>query len=202
MTDGRRARSERTRGRLVEAALEIIVREGAEAVTQRKVAAAAGTSLASTTYHFRTADDLIVAAFQESARRTREQFEAMADAVLTGKIDLLDAAMEFAARAPYDVDLPSDAIPQLVAAAAHNERLRTICDDFFAAQSAVFAPLTTPPEAAPTVVRSLTGLLLHELARGTKRPTRQLREDVARLFDAFGIVARVGELTRSLPREE
>jgi len=202
MTDGRRARSERTRSRLVEAALEIIVREGAAAVTQRKVAAAAGTSLASTTYHFRTAEDLVVAAFAESARRTREQFEATAAAVLTGKMDLLDAAMDFAARAPYDADLPSDAIPQLVAGAAHNERLRAISDEFFAAQAALFAPLTTPPEAAPTVVRAITGLLMHELARGTTRPTPQLRDDVERLFAAFGIVDRIAELTRSLPGAE
>jgi len=200
--DGRRARSERTRARLVEAALEIIVREGATAVTQRKVAAAAGTSLASTTYHFRTADDLVVAAFEESARRTGEQFEAMAALVLAGQMDLIDAAMEFAARAPYDVDVPSDAIPQLVSGAAHNERLREICDRFYAGMAATFAPVTTPPEAAPTVARSITGLLLHELARGTERPTPQLRDDVTRLFAAFGIVDRIAELTRSLPREE
>jgi len=200
--DGRRARSERTRGRLVEAALEIIVREGAAAVTQRKVAAAAGTSLASTTYHFRTADDLVVAAFAESARRTAEQFTAMAIAILTGEKDLIDGATEFVARAPYDPDLPSDAIPQLVAGAAHNERLRAICDDFYTGMAATFAPLTTPPEAAPTVARSITGLLMHELARGTKRPTPQLRDDVVQLFAAFGITQRVAELTRSLPGEE
>ena len=202
MTDGRRARSEQTRSRLLDAAVEIIVREGAAAVTQRKVATAAGTSLASTTYHFRTAEDLVVAAFEESARRTAEQLNAMAIAVLTGEKDLIDGAMEFVARAPYDPDLPSDAIPQLVAGAAHNERLRAICDDFYAGMAATFAPLTTPPEAAPTVARAITGLLMHELARGTKRPTPQLRDDVSRLFTAFGIVDRVAELTRSLPRED
>lgn len=202
MVDGRRARSDRTRGLLIEAALEIIVREGADAVTQRKVAAAAGTSLASTTYHFRTADDLIVAAFAESARRTAEQFTAMAISVLTGEKDLIDGAMEFVARAPYDPDLPSDAIPQLVAGAAHNERLRAISDEFHAGMAALFAPLTTPPEAAPTVARAITGLLMHELARGTKRPTPQMRDDVAHMLAAFGITQRVAELTGSLPRKD
>lgn len=38
--------------------------------------------------------------------------------------------------------------------------------------------------------------------RGTKRPTPELRDDVARLFAAFGIDSRVTELTRSLNREE
>ncbi|NNG38416.1 TetR family transcriptional regulator [Flexivirga sp. ID2601S] len=196
MIDGRRARSARTRAALIDAALELIVREGAGSVTQRKVAAAAGTSLASTTYHFRTAEDLVIAAFEESARRTSDQLETMAENVVSGRSDLIDAAMAFAARAPYGVDFPSDAIPQLVAAAAHNPRLRAVSESYFAGMAQLFAPWTTPPDAGSTVAHALTGLLLHELERGEHRPTAAFRTDVTRLFDAFGITERVADAAR------
>ena len=59
--------------KLVDAALQIIGEKGADRLTQREVAAAAGLSLAATTYFFRTKADLVAAAFHELHRQVSAQ---------------------------------------------------------------------------------------------------------------------------------
>lgn len=59
--------------KLVEAALHVIAEKGAARLTQREVAAAAGLSLAATTYFFRTKADLVAAAFNELHRQVSAQ---------------------------------------------------------------------------------------------------------------------------------
>lgn len=61
---GRAAQREQTRRRMLQAVLDIIVRDGMRAVRQRAVADLAGVSLGTTTYHFKTVEALIVSAFQ------------------------------------------------------------------------------------------------------------------------------------------
>ncbi|WP_170287412.1 TetR/AcrR family transcriptional regulator [Halioglobus maricola] len=52
-----------TRGKILHAALDIIVEEGIRSVRNRAVAKRAGVSLGSTTYHFSSIEELIVSAF-------------------------------------------------------------------------------------------------------------------------------------------
>jgi TetR/AcrR family transcriptional regulator, regulator of biofilm formation and stress response len=60
--DGRRARGEQTRRRLIESALTVLARDGLSGFTHRAVANEAGLALASATYHFTGIDDLAVSA--------------------------------------------------------------------------------------------------------------------------------------------
>jgi TetR/AcrR family transcriptional regulator, regulator of biofilm formation and stress response len=60
--DGRRARGEARRRRLVDAALAVVARDGVAGLTHRAVAEEAGVPLASASYHFDGIDDLIVTA--------------------------------------------------------------------------------------------------------------------------------------------
>lgn len=172
---------------LLDAAVEIICTEGVAAVTQRAVAARAGTSLASTTYHFPKADDLLVAAFEQTSSRTLDDIRLLGAEVTAGRTSLRDAAMELVGRAPYGTRLPADGVIQLTLSAAHNPRLRPIADAFVDRFSATLAPLVGGPAEARTLVRALSGLILHEMARGAAEPTETMRHDVARLFHAFGI---------------
>lgn len=55
--------------KLLDAALKIIAEKGADRLTQREVASAAGLSLAATTYFFRTKAELVSAAFHELHRQ-------------------------------------------------------------------------------------------------------------------------------------
>lgn len=61
------------RARIARAAIEVVADRGIEGLTHRAVAAAAGVPLGSTTYHFRTLDDLLEAALQLAAHDNVEQ---------------------------------------------------------------------------------------------------------------------------------
>jgi DNA-binding transcriptional regulator YbjK len=64
----RQPRGESRRRAILEAALRIVGREGAGAVTHRAVAAEAGVPLAATTYYFESRDDLLAEALELAAR--------------------------------------------------------------------------------------------------------------------------------------
>lgn len=70
--------------KLLDAALRIIADKGAERLTQREVAAAAGLSLAATTYFFHTKAELVTAAFHELHRQVSAQALATAGNSLVG----------------------------------------------------------------------------------------------------------------------
>jgi AcrR family transcriptional regulator len=75
--------------RLIDAALRVIADKGAERLTLREVAAAAGLSLAATTYFFQSKAGLVSAAFHELHRQVREQ--ALAEADNAGRTTLRSA---------------------------------------------------------------------------------------------------------------
>ena len=191
MDDGRHARGARTRDALVEAAIELIVTDGVAAATQRAVARRAGLSLAAVTYHFRSADDLLVAAFEESGRRTVADLRRLAEEVVEGRTGLVDAALALAGRRPYGDTLPADGFIELCVAAVRQPRLREPAEGTVDAMAEVFAPLTESAAAAHTLARALTGLILHELMRGQAQPTVALRADLEQIFDAFGVTEAV-----------
>lgn len=60
----------RGKRQIIDAAMRIIGRDGADRLTHRKVAAEAGLSLASTTYFYATKEDLVADAFYEIQRRS------------------------------------------------------------------------------------------------------------------------------------
>jgi DNA-binding transcriptional regulator YbjK len=71
----RRARGEARRAQILDAALAIIGREGAGAVTHRAVAFAAGVPLAATTYYFASRDELLAQALQHAAAEDIAELE-------------------------------------------------------------------------------------------------------------------------------
>lgn len=95
--DGRKARGEKRRREIIDAALRVIEREGVAGVTHRTVAREADIPAASTTYHFATLDDLLLATLITCARdmatevywmidraRSREGLRRSADSTTTG----------------------------------------------------------------------------------------------------------------------
>jgi DNA-binding transcriptional regulator YbjK len=59
----------------------VVGERGVEGLTHRAVAAIAGVPLGSTTYHFKTLDDLLVAAMQEAKRATDEELREWSDSL-------------------------------------------------------------------------------------------------------------------------
>jgi DNA-binding transcriptional regulator YbjK len=74
-TPGRRNDGSR-RDLLIDTALEVIAEHGVAGTTHRRVAAAAGVPLGSTTYYFADLGDLLRAAFGRLADQVSERFEA------------------------------------------------------------------------------------------------------------------------------
>jgi DNA-binding transcriptional regulator YbjK len=77
-TGSRAEASERVRDAIVTATVRIVARDGVSAVTHRRVAAQAGVSLSSTTWHFAAKTDILVAALRWTARREVERIAAIA----------------------------------------------------------------------------------------------------------------------------
>jgi AcrR family transcriptional regulator len=73
----RQARSERTRQRLLDAALERLAAGGPGAVTHRAVAEQAGVSLGAATYYFASKYDLLEEVYRLHLTRIRERVEAL-----------------------------------------------------------------------------------------------------------------------------
>jgi DNA-binding transcriptional regulator YbjK len=88
-TRGRRdPRGELRRAELLEAAIHLIGAGGLDAVTHRAVAAAAGVPAASTSYYFRSKDELIDEALRTLATREIERLRARREALGAGAADL------------------------------------------------------------------------------------------------------------------
>ena len=83
MTTASTPKGERRRQALVEAAAELLVDGGFDAVRHRAVAERAGLPLASTTYYFQSLDELVVAALEYHGRtelaRGHELLDSLAD---------------------------------------------------------------------------------------------------------------------------
>jgi DNA-binding transcriptional regulator YbjK len=185
--DGRTVRGQRTREAILDAAIDLVRIEGASSLTHRAVAAKAGTSLAATTYHFDTLDDLLVAAFERLSERTVTRLASYSTAVLDGRRDLIEAAMEFAESDNPLEGFGSIGMTELVHAATRHDRLHEPVRRYVEQLAGVFAPYIGTANAS-TLVHSLTGVILHHVASDPDATSRAaLRADVTRLFDAFGL---------------
>lgn len=118
--DRRRVKGEARRRQLVDAALGVIERDGVAGLTHRAVAEQAGVSLASTSYHFRGIDDLLMITLARATEDLVDVLRAEAgDASLAGLARYL--ADETAARrdlyiAAYELYLLAARRPEFAAA--------------------------------------------------------------------------------------
>jgi TetR/AcrR family transcriptional regulator, regulator of biofilm formation and stress response len=78
-TGTRAEASERVRAAIVDATVRIVAADGVAAVTHRRVAAEAGVALSSTTWHFATKADILVAALRWTASREVARIAAIAE---------------------------------------------------------------------------------------------------------------------------
>lgn len=76
MSGSARSASPNRRELLIDRALDVVAEHGVSGTTHRRVAAAAGVPLGSTTYYFADLDDLLTAAFTRFADDISDRFEA------------------------------------------------------------------------------------------------------------------------------
>ncbi|KAA5829056.1 TetR family transcriptional regulator [Saccharopolyspora hirsuta] len=80
-TDGRRAKGERRRRAIIDAALRVVAREGVGAVSHRNIAREADVPPASIAYYFDGIDDLLVAALMEGCEGLIAQLDQLHEQV-------------------------------------------------------------------------------------------------------------------------
>jgi AcrR family transcriptional regulator len=164
---------EGTRERILRATLKLIAQGGVAAVTNRRVAAAAGVSLGSLTYHFASQADLLRESLllyvqEETARRERIARELARE----------HASVERVAQVVEQMVATANDIPQQIAElelhlhAARDPQLRDASRRCFAAHeqiaAAALGALGVPDgeRHAPKVVALMTGLAIRRLAHG------------------------------------
>jgi DNA-binding transcriptional regulator YbjK len=166
-------RAEQRRRLILAAVLRVIAEGGVDAVTHRRVAAAAGSSLGSTTYHFDTRDALILEAFRFHIARQNEQMSMLeASTEVRDEAAFLEALVEWTERELAD-EAPLRAEYELILYAARDEHLAR---EYWAWQQSLESLVAERLERlgrrhALETARIVTGLIrAYELERLAHRP--------------------------------
>ncbi|SDC28772.1 TetR/AcrR family transcriptional regulator [Streptomyces prasinopilosus] len=175
------------RRRIIEAAIRVVGRSGIAGLSHRSVAAEADVPLGSTTYHFKTLDELLVAAL----RRTNEGF-AKAVAAHGGLEDpRTDLAAELAGLlgqwlgsadgGPTGVELEYE----LYLAALRRPALRPVAAEWCEDVAALLSR-RTDPVTARALVALMDGICLQALLTGTPYDEEYAREMLGRILPRHG----------------
>lgn len=185
--DGRRARSERTRELILTACISMIARDGMAATTQRRVATAAETSLASVTYHFPSLDDLLVAAMTEASFRTVGRISAQKAAVESGASTIVDAVTALLETELSDPESPVAVMFEANLAARRRPALRPGLDRMQEEMETLLSGHVSDPETARAMARSLQGVGLWVLSRDGEMDLDAVHATLLRTAQAFGL---------------
>jgi AcrR family transcriptional regulator len=161
------------RERILQATLELIAEDGVAAVTNRRVAAAAGVSLGSLTYHFASQSQLLRESLLLYVERETERREAVARMLERegATLQRVAEAVEQLAGAPAEIPHQIAEL-ELHLHATRDPELREASRRCFQAheQIAVSAlralGLPDAERQAPTVVALIAGLAVRRLAEG------------------------------------
>ena len=183
----RQDRSRRRREALLRATIELLGETGARSVTSRAVAERAGVPLASTTYYFRSVQELVEEALKLHVAERVAELSAMAAVALGGReasaSDIAERLAEVLVAAPTPILV---AQYQMYLEAGRNPALQPAVAEALSAFEGLAAGLLAalgardPEGAAEAFVALLDGFALHRLAR-----PRDPEREAAALFAAM-----------------
>ncbi|MEU6311746.1 TetR family transcriptional regulator [Streptomyces sp. NPDC047014] len=166
--------------RIIDAAIRVVAAKGIAGLSHRTVAAEADVPLGSTTYHFRTLDDLLVAAL-------RQANEGFARAV-AGSAALADPDTDLAralARLLGEFLAPdrgrAELEYELYLAALRRPALRPVAAEWYTAVSAALAA-RTDPVTARALVAVMDGISLQVLLTDAPYDEGYAREVLSRVL--------------------
>ena len=155
------------RDRIIDAALQVIARDGVAGTSHRRVAAEADVPLGSMTYHFTGMDELLTEAFTRFADRAADDFEArMARA--TGPAEAAAAVVSLIDAEPLADPSALVVTHELYTLAARDPRFRTITRHWMA-RSRRSLERWFDPTTARVLDALVEGLTIHralDVARG------------------------------------
>ncbi|MFG2338416.1 TetR/AcrR family transcriptional regulator [Streptomyces yangpuensis] len=168
------------RQRIIDAAIRVVGAKGIAGLSHRSVAAEADVPLGSTTYHFKTLDDLLVAAL----RQANEGFaQAVADSAaladpdtdLAGALARLLGEVLAADRGRVELEY------ELYLAALRRPALRPVAAEWCEAAAEALTP-RTDPATARALVAVMDGISLQVLLTDAEYDERQAREILSRVL--------------------
>ncbi|MFI7870942.1 TetR/AcrR family transcriptional regulator [Streptomyces salinarius] len=183
------------RQRIIDAAIRVVGRAGIAGLSHRTVAAEADVPLGSTTYHFATLDDLMVAALRqanEGFAKVVAAHPALSDPGADLPAELARVLGEWLGGDRTGVELEYE----LYLAALRRPALRPVAAEWAEGVGALLAT-RTDPVTARALVAVLDGICLQVLLTDTPYDEEYAREVLARLVPAPG--TRDGRGPGSLP---
>jgi TetR/AcrR family transcriptional regulator, regulator of biofilm formation and stress response len=184
-----RRKAPETRQRILRATLELIGNEGIGALSNRRIAAAAGVSLGSLTYHFPSQEDLLRESLDLYVKEEVARLEAIAAELRSRCPAPAEVAAEVQRLAAESADRPEQiAELELHLHAARDPALQEASRRCFLAYEGVAAAalealrVPDPDRHAPAVVALMTGTNARQLSTG--------RHDAAGLADALRTLVR------------
>jgi TetR/AcrR family transcriptional regulator, regulator of biofilm formation and stress response len=171
------------RQRIIDAAIRVVGAKGIAGLSHRSVAAEADVPLGSTTYHFKTLDDLLVAALRQTnegfAKVVREHGGCLADPDCDLAAELARMTAEW-----LDGDRPGVELEyELYLAALRRPALRPVAAEWCVDVAELIAR-RTDPATARALVALLDGICLQVLLTGGEYDEEYAREALARLIVA------------------
>ncbi|MFJ8666009.1 TetR/AcrR family transcriptional regulator [Streptomyces sp. NPDC093600] len=168
------------RQRIVDAALRVVGRRGIAGLSHRTVAAEADVPLGSTTYHFASLDELLVAALRqanEGFARTLRDSGALADPAAGLAGELAELMGEWLTGARTGVELEYE----LYLAALRRPALRPVAAEWTDGVAELLSR-RTDPVTARALVALMDGICLQVLLTDTVYDAEYAREMLARLL--------------------
>jgi len=168
------------RQRIIDAAIRVVGEKGIAGLSHRSVAAEADVPLGSTTYHFKTLDELLVAALRQ-ANEGFAEVVAASGGLTDPHTDLADELAawlgEWLAGDPTGVELEYE----LYLAALRRPALRPVAAEWADGLAALLAR-RTDPLTSRALVALMDGICLQVLLTGTPYDERYAREVLARVI--------------------
>lgn len=194
--DGRLARGEERRLRLLDSAVSVVGISGSAALTHRAVAAGAGVSVASVTYHFPSIGDLRTATFRHAGSRVGLAFRDIVDSVADEEVP--EIAAEYAVALAGARRSETVAVFDMIVAATHDDSLRPLVRFFNERLAALLLAYTGDRFRALVAASAIQGLVLGYVSQDEVDDPRALHDAVAGLVRRYGAeIAEPGASTHS-----
>jgi DNA-binding transcriptional regulator YbjK len=185
--DGRRVRGEASRQAILDATVRVIAAGGLSSVTHRAVAAEAGVSTASTTYHFATLDDLLQATLSSLSATGVARLARAVELAESGAFTLADAATTFLVE---ELGPNRDAFIanlELQFASVRRPAWSTVMTNTYDAFVELIEHYVGDEHAARAIFSAAFGFAVHHVIQGshpTDRTCRRFVDDLVAHYDA------------------
>ncbi|AJT69294.1 hypothetical protein T261_7697 [Streptomyces lydicus] len=166
------------RQRIIDAAIAVVGERGIAGLSHRAVAAAAEVPLGSTTYHFATLDDLLVAALRQANGEWLADFARWADG-LDPAVPLADQVTELVGRTLAGDRARVELEYELYLAALRREAVRPIAEECLNEMVRLLGRRIGDEQTARAVVAFIDGLLLQHLLTGRPFESAGVRAGLA-----------------------